>query len=112
MGGQSRLSDTIREAEGVPAGAGSPTDSPERDDLQLLLLGQHIRNHRLQQRQPYVDRPWSQADLAVAIGSDTAHINPPECGRPRPPPKPLDRISDTLALPIPAPPPPHGRPGF
>src|SRR3546814_14277590 len=98
MGGQSRLSDTIREAEGVPAGAGSPTDSPERDDLQLLLLGQHIRNHRLQQRQPYVDRPWSQEDLAVAIGSDKAHINRLECGRQRPTPNTPDRICAALEL--------------
>jgi tripartite-type tricarboxylate transporter receptor subunit TctC/transcriptional regulator with XRE-family HTH domain len=65
----------------------------------LTLLGQRIRFHRLQQRQPHSERPWSQEDLAVAIGSDKAHVNRLECGRQCPAPETLQRICDALDLP-------------
>ncbi|WP_368417099.1 tripartite tricarboxylate transporter substrate-binding protein [Falsiroseomonas sp.] len=68
----------------------------------LALLGQRIRFHRLQHRQSFADRPWSQEDLAVAIGSDKAHVNRLECGRQCPAPETLNRICDALELPWPA----------
>lgn len=85
----------------------SPPNAPNdnqagRNDLPFLLLGQHIRNHRLQLRQEAVNRPWSQEDLAVAIGSDKAHINRIECGRQSPTLDTLSRICDALDLAWPA----------
>lgn len=77
---------------------GRPSDAPPA----LALLGQRIRFHRLQHRQSSTDRPWSQEDLAVAIGSDKAHVNRLECGRQCPAPETLQRICDALELPWPA----------
>ncbi|MGV3652513.1 MAG: tripartite tricarboxylate transporter substrate-binding protein [Devosia sp.] len=70
----------------------------QRDDFPYLLLGQHIRNFRLQLRQEYLNRPWSQEDLAVAIGTDKGHINRIECGRQLPTLDTLTRICDALDL--------------
>lgn len=75
---------------------------PPAEPSALVLLGQRIRFHRLQHRQPDKDRPWSQEDLAVAIGSDKAHVNRLECGRQCPAPETLQRICDALELPWPA----------
>jgi tripartite-type tricarboxylate transporter receptor subunit TctC/transcriptional regulator with XRE-family HTH domain len=72
------------------------------DPSALALLGQRIRFHRLQHRQLGTDRPWSQEDLAVAIGSDKAHVNRLECGRQCPAPETLQRICDALELAWPA----------
>lgn len=81
---------------------GGPLEHRESDDISLLLLGQRIRNHRLQQKQDSSGRPWSQEDLAVAIGSDKAHINRLECGRQSPTYDTLNRICDALDLSWPA----------
>jgi tripartite-type tricarboxylate transporter receptor subunit TctC/transcriptional regulator with XRE-family HTH domain len=75
---------------------------PSAERSALALLGQRIRVHRLQHRQRHTDRPWSQEDLAVAIGSDKAHVNRLECGRQCPAPETLQRICDALELPWPA----------
>mgnify|MGYP002621235023 CR=1 FL=1 len=77
-------------------------DQASRVDLPYFVLGQHIRNHRLQLRQETSNRPWSQEDLAVAIGSDKAHINRIECGRQSPTLDTLSRICDALDLAWPA----------
>jgi tripartite-type tricarboxylate transporter receptor subunit TctC/transcriptional regulator with XRE-family HTH domain len=75
---------------------------PSADPSALVLLGQRIRFHRLQHRQSNNERPWSQEDLAVAIGSDKAHVNRLECGRQCPAPETLQRICDALELPWPS----------
>ncbi|WP_162783449.1 tripartite tricarboxylate transporter substrate-binding protein [Devosia naphthalenivorans] len=69
-----------------------------RDDLPYLLLGQHIRNYRLQKFDARTGRPWSQEDLAVSIGTDKAHVNRIECGRQLPTVDTLDRVCDALEL--------------
>ena len=62
------------------------------------VLGQAIRSHRLRRRQIHNDEPWSQEDLAVAIGSDKSHINRIERGHQRPTLQTLVRICDALQL--------------
>lgn len=64
----------------------------------LDVLGRRIRSYRGRQRQLHADRPWTQEDLAVAIGSDKAHVNRIECGRQRPTLDTLTRLSDALDL--------------
>ncbi|MFC0531471.1 tripartite tricarboxylate transporter substrate-binding protein [Phytohabitans kaempferiae] len=71
---------------------------PDEGGVALQALGQRIRVYRSRQRQLHVDRPWTQEDLAVAIGSDKAHINRIECGRQRPALDTLNRISEALDL--------------
>lgn len=83
------------------AAAGQQVDihSLHRSDLAALeTLGQGIRSHRLRRRQAHNRRPWAQEDLAVAIGSDKAHINRIECGRQLSTYDTVVRICDALEL--------------
>lgn len=60
-------------------------------------LGEAIKSLRLSQRQ-INGRPWSQEDLAVAIGSDKSHINRLEKGKQIPNAETLERICNALGV--------------
>lgn len=62
-------------------------------------VGQIIASYRQLRRQIHSGRPWSQEDLAVAIGTDKAHINRIERGRQKPSRDTLLRIFHTLDIP-------------
>lgn len=74
-------------------------DLPPKEHDVLKLLGQRLRIYRSRRRQAVLDRGWTQEDLAVAVGSDKAHINRIECGRQRPTVDTLGRLCDALELP-------------
>ena len=57
-----------------------------------------LRYYRRRKTQIHNGEPWSQEDLAVAIGSDKSHICRIETGKQLPMPKTLDRICDALEL--------------
>ena len=61
-------------------------------------LGSLIREYRHRKKQMNNNRPWSQEDLAVAIGSDKSHINRLEKGHQIPAKATLIRICEALEL--------------
>ena len=61
-------------------------------------LGDAIRAYRLRQRQLHNGQPWTQEDLAVAIGTDKAHVNRIERSRQRPELKTLLAMCRALDL--------------
>lgn len=63
-----------------------------------VSLGEAIASFRRQRRQIHNDQPWTQEDLAVAIGTDKAHINRIERNRQHPELRTLQRIADALGL--------------
>jgi tripartite-type tricarboxylate transporter receptor subunit TctC/transcriptional regulator with XRE-family HTH domain len=90
---------TLAQLDDAGVGRASAANRGEAENIPALqALGQRIRSYRRRQRQLHVDRPWTQEDLAVAIGSDKAHINRIECGRQRPTLDTLNRLSDALNL--------------
>lgn len=61
-------------------------------------LGEMIQQYRHRMRQMNNGRPWTQEDLAVAIGSDKAHINRLEKGKQVPSEHTLEKICNALKL--------------
>ena len=59
-------------------------------------LGTAIRNFRLQRRQIHNGQPWTLEDLAVAIGSDKAHVSRYEHGQTIPNQPTVFRIAHAL----------------
>lgn len=66
--------------------------------LENKQLGELIREYRLQHIQVHNKRPWTQEDLAVAIGSDKAHINRIENGQYIPSARTLEKIFAAMNL--------------
>ena len=63
-------------------------------------LGPLIAAYRQRLRQPHNGKAWTQGDLAVAIGTDNAHISRIERGRQHPERGTLLRVCEALHLPI------------
>lgn len=61
-------------------------------------IGQLITAYRRRKRQEYTGRPWTQEDLAVAIGTEKAHVSRIECGRQVPARTTLLRICRALDI--------------
>lgn len=70
----------------------------ESDRVTSNDLGDAIRSYRKRRYQIHNGAPWSQEDLAVAIGSDKSHINRIERGHSMPARETLERLSSALEL--------------
>lgn len=67
-------------------------------DEQKRELGIMIQDYRHRMTQLNNGKPWTQEDLAVAIGSDKAHVNRLEKGRQVPTEQTLEKICNALEL--------------
>lgn len=68
------------------------------NDEQKKELGIMIQDYRHRMIQINNGKPWTQEDLAVAIGSDKAHVNRLEKGKQVPTEQTLDKICAALNL--------------
>ncbi len=68
------------------------------NDEQKQELGIMIQDYRHRMIQINNGKPWTQEDLAVAIGSDKAHVNRLEKGKQVPTEQTLDKICNALKL--------------
>jgi transcriptional regulator with XRE-family HTH domain len=73
--------------------------APEEAVLsEVIHVGWLIRSLRGTLLQPHNGRPWTQDDLAVVIGTDTAHISRIEMGQVQPSRATLERIATALEV--------------
>lgn len=68
------------------------------NDEQKRELGVMIQDYRHRMVQINNGKPWTQEDLAVAIGSDKAHVNRLEKGKQLPTEQTLEKICTALEL--------------
>src|SRR6266516_1705196 len=69
-----------------------------RNAMDRAHVGIFIRRGRALRRQPYHARPWTQDELAFAIGTDPAHISRIEGGKIVPSRSTIDRIALAFEL--------------
>jgi transcriptional regulator with XRE-family HTH domain len=83
-------------ADQRPAAEGpETTDEAVPDRLRTGWLIRYLRRTR---RQPHNGRPWTQEDLAVAVGTDASHVSRIEREEVLPSRATLARISDALGV--------------
>src|SRR5439155_1959028 len=87
----SRRGTSLPVGDGRPTRRGRPPSAPQRLTARATMsytargrgrnavdrahVGIFIRRGRALRRQPYHARPWTQDELAFAIGTDPAHIS-------------------------------------